>query len=341
MRQLKHSNRPRTVYLELLYGCNLHCSYCYIGSERNHRKPLVPPLDTTLRILEVLSVENIQEIVLLGGEPMQSPYLYDLCRAVKKLNFPFRGIVTNGTVLTREKAMLLRETGFWVDISFRGPSAHIFDEITGKSKSFDKAFNACLLLSELEIPLGIEYDCVPQNYDKLYDTIRTLVDAGVRIKQVQLHRILPEGDAQTRMADLFLQLDQWGKVFEQAARIKEEVGISVVFEDGFPFCLIDRTYWDLITPCACGFSLLTIGPRGDVRPCPCQSEVIGNILNDSLEAIWERNLLQYRQVDRHSTECLNCDLLEICRAGCSASGRNSSAKSHDVFQEHFRSIKVD
>ncbi len=341
MESLKCSVRPRTIFLEILYGCNLYCTYCYIGRQLNHVKPQVPPLNTTMNILKTLKKEHVEEIVLLGGEPMLHPHLTEICQTVTELGFPKRGIVTNGTVMTLEKAEMLKETGFWIDISFRGPDAGIFDAITGKAESFNKAFDAALLLSQLEMSLGIEFDCIPQNYDRLYETILKLVNEGVRIKQIQLHRIMPEGEAEHDMEKFFLTLEQWRLVFKQAIAIQNELNIQVVFEDGFPFCLVPSETWQLITPCPCGFTLLTVSPTGDVRYCPCHRENLGNILNDSLASIWQQSLHTFRTPARHHPACLECDLFETCRGGCSASSHSRMESALDTFHEHFQPVKLN
>jgi MoaA/NifB/PqqE/SkfB family radical SAM enzyme len=59
MKSAACENSPATVYLEILYGCNLYCSYCYVGRELNHEKPNVPPLDTTKSILMVLKKAGV------------------------------------------------------------------------------------------------------------------------------------------------------------------------------------------------------------------------------------------------------------------------------------------
>lgn len=341
MNVLRYSEHPRTIFLELLYGCNLYCTYCYIGQNRNHTKPFVPAFDITLDILQKMKQEKVDEVVLLGGEPTLHPRFMDICSAIAELGFRYRGIVTNGTVMTQEKASLLQRLGFWVDISFRGPDADTFDTITGKRGSFWKTFNAALMLSQSGVSVGIEFDCTLQNYDKLYATIEMLVRDGVRIQQLQLHRIMPEGDAQHHMENFSLSLNQWQVVFEQAARIRNEFGFSVVFEDGFPLCLVQPEYRDMITPCPCGFTLLTIAPNGDIRYCPCHSETLGNIRRDSLTEIWKNSLTRFRNTDRHPAVCLTCDLFEVCRGGCSASGGQEMDKGIDVFQQDFRPIKIE
>jgi radical SAM protein with 4Fe4S-binding SPASM domain len=341
MQTINCSTRPRTVFLEILYGCNLYCSYCYIGQNQNHTKPFVSSIENLSRILGVLKNWDIEEIVLLGGEPTLHPRFDEICRSIAELGFPHRGVVTNGTAMTLEKAKLLQESGFWVDISFRGPDSNTFDSIAGKTGTFQKVFNAASMLSDLGIPIGIEFDCIPQNHDGLYETISMLLREGVRVKQLQLHRILPEGDAKNNMEKFFLNPDQWLILFDQAARIRDELGIPVAFEDGFPLCLVRPEHWDLITPCACGFTLLTVSPTGDARYCSCHGEVLGNVLRNSLNEIWRRDLEVYRAPSRHYSACLECDLFDVCRGGCSASGHTKMTEGMDIFHEHFKPIKLE
>jgi radical SAM protein with 4Fe4S-binding SPASM domain len=336
---LCYADSPRTVYIEILYGCNLYCNYCYVGQQKNHRQPLVPALTSTRQLLQILKEEQVEEVVLLGGEPMLHPHFAEICTTIASLAFPYRGIVTNGTLMTQSSAQLLQQTGFWVDISFRAGSAETFDTITAKTGSFSKAFNAALLLSRLDMAVGIEIDCLPQNYDTLYEMVKMLIGDGVRIKQVQLHRILPEGDARQHLDNFTLTLEQWHVVFEQAGRIRDELGVTVLFEDGFPLCLVQPEYRDIVTPCPCGFTSLTIGPQGDVRHCACHSEPLGNIRHASLQTIWHNSLTRYRSTIRHHDACLACDLLQICRGGCSSSGGTKRDESNDILKKYFRPVQ--
>src|SRR5947209_15340599 len=109
METISCSTRPRTVFLEVLYGCNLYCSYCYIGQKQNHTKPFVPSIEITSNILSVLKSWDVEEIVLLGGEPTLHPRFAEICRSIAELGFSHRGVVTNGTAITQEKVQLLQE----------------------------------------------------------------------------------------------------------------------------------------------------------------------------------------------------------------------------------------
>ena len=336
------SQIPNTVFVEILYGCNLSCAYCYVGRERNHEKPVVPPFETASTILGVLSENGVEEVVLLGGEPTLHPQFERICTRVGELDFAYRGVVTNGTHITSSIADALSKNGFWVDITFRGPDAAVFDGLAGKRGAYASARESAVLVSKLGIPLGIEFDCTRQNYQGVYDTVADIIDAGASPRQLQLHRILPAGDAATAMDRFSLSSAQFQVVFKQASRIHKDFGLRVVFEDGFPFCLVDSCYWDLIAPCACGYTLLTVSPTGEARYCSCHDSSLGNILTESLSAIWEHGLSEYRfGRGRLPEPCRQCDIADVCRGGCSASGGSPSYDGRDVFEDEFRPIKLD
>ncbi|MEI7849011.1 MAG: radical SAM protein [Chloroflexota bacterium] len=338
MKSLPFSLHPQTVYLEILYSCNLSCEYCYIGKDSNHKSPTIGSKESIFKILQKLKEEGTQEIVLLGGEPTIHPQFQEICEKIAELKFTSKGIVTNGTLLSSELVRTLKRCDFWVDISFRSGNQAIFDKITAKNGSFEKCISAAKLCSDEGIHLGIEYDCSRYNYNSLYETILMLKDYGIILNQIQLHRILPEGDALESQQSLILSLQEWEEVFSQAQKIKQDLNIPIAFEDGFPYCLVDRKYWDLLVPCACGYTLITINPLGDVRYCACYKADLGNIFTTPLSEIWEASLRDYRMIENHPLPCQECLLVETCRSGCSVSGLNRGSNK-DFFSEQFRSIK--
>ena len=340
MESFDYSPQPLTVFVELLYGCNLRCSYCYIGSKLNHEFPYFASTASLSRIFQVLQQNKVQEVVLLGGEPTLHPDFAEICRMIAKMDFRYRGVITNGIALAAEQVELLRETGFWVDISFRGSDSVTFGELTRLDKSFERALDAAKSLSDCGIPLGIEFDCVPMNYLQLYSAIEILTGAGVNVKQVQLHRVAPVGDAASQIAQISLDLSQWHVVLQQASRIQRELGVRVVLEDGLPYCLVAPEYWNMMTGCGCGFTLLTINPFGETHFCACRRVSLGNILNEPLSNIWEKQLSDYRRIDRCPPTCINCDLLLICRSGCVASSPDAEHPYRDVFSASFRPVRL-
>lgn len=333
---LPNPDVPRTVALELLWGCNLKCNYCYIGQEKNWLQPVVPKTDKLFSLIDRIVAANVQEIYLVGGEPTAHPKFEQLCEYIAHLAVPVRGICTNGTLITPQIAILLKELDFYVDVSFRGASSEIFDQITGTLGSFQKALKGALTLSEAGISIGIEFDCTTQTAGDLYSLVRMLLDAGIHMHHVFLHRIAPSGDACNLPEHDAMTLQDYQIVFEQANRITTEFALPVAFEDGFPLCLIDQSYWQHVVPCECGTFLATVDPQGNVRRCACHPHILGNLFKTELTEIWSHALETFRSLSWQDDSCKSCALFTQCRGGCPVSSpHNSQSFAPDVFHKQF------
>lgn len=330
------SSGVQTAYIEVIYGCNYACDYCYIGQEKNHVNPRVPSCKEIQDTLKELQNMGVEEVIFLGGEPLIHPEIEQICAMVDNCGFDSKGVVSNGSIMSDGLASVLSETGFWVNITFRGDTNRLFDSITDVEGTFDNAIETLQTLDSHDVPIGVEYDCTPRNYDRLYQTISRIEQENLNPRIVQLHRIIPSGDAANLPQEYRLSLSQWEEVFSQASRIKNDLGISVVFEDGFPLCLIDSQYWDMIVPCGCGHNQITVSPNGAMRECPCKNNTIGNIhSSDSPKS--KCDVLEDGQNEPSvPQQCQECDLQSECRSGCSASGQNENM---DRFASRFKPIK--
>lgn len=326
----------QTAYVEIIYGCNYACDYCYIGQEKNHANPQVPSSEEIRKTLEELKDMGVKEVIFLGGEPLIHPEIEQLCKIVEDVGFDSKGVVSNGSIMSDELASTLSKTGFWVNITIRGDTNHLFDSIADAEDTFDSAIEALRILDSHNVPIGVEYDCTPRNYDRLYQAISKIEQENLTPRIVQLHRIIPSGDAANFPEEYRLSLSQWEEVFSQATTIRSELDIPVVFEDGFPLCLIDSQYWDMIIPCGCGHNQITVSPGGAVRECPCKNESIGNIPPADSSGSKCDILENGRDGPPIPQPCQECDLQAECRSGCSASGQNGEM---DRFANRFEPIK--
>lgn len=331
---------PRTVALELLWGCNLKCNYCYIGAEKNWQHPIVPRLNALLPVIDKIAAAGVSEIYLVGGEPTSHPKFEEICEHIARVAIPVRGLCTNGTMITPRLAKLLKTLDFYVDVSFRGAGAELFDQITGVTGSFQKAVQGVCTLAEEGLSVGIEFDCTAQTAPTLYPLVYSLLDLGVRIHQVFLHRISPVGDAAHLPDQGQMTLGGYEQVFAQARRIQAEFALPITFEDGFPLCLTDPANWEYIVPCECGTFFATVDPRGNVRRCPCHSAILGNLLETELSVIWSEALQEFRSLCWTSEACKSCALLQQCRGGCAVSSPDcAEGFAPDIFSDQFVPFK--
>jgi radical SAM protein with 4Fe4S-binding SPASM domain len=326
---------PPTAYAEILYGCNLRCNYCYVGEAANHSYKKIPNWQAWASAFQTAYNLGVNEMIFLGGEPLMHPQLEDLLRETRQAGFSSCGIVTNGTSITKAKARLLIKYGFWVDVTLRAADEKTWQSITGSSSSWHRLEVGLDLLSDHKIPLAIEFDCTPENYQQLYTVASWLAERRIEVRHIQLHRILPMGDAQAGYPENTLTGQQWNRVFEQASMVQKDFGIQVFMEDGLPFCLIDPSYWNRLLACACGHNLITIGPDFSLRRCACDPAAIAHLFDSPAEI---HSALQVATSRDLPSPCKQCPANAICQGGCSASTINSNGHRPDHYSQSFTPI---
>jgi cyclic pyranopterin phosphate synthase len=102
-------NRPLGVLrLSLTARCNLACPYCLPDGQE-------PPglLSTTERLALIAALQplGLQTLRLTGGEPLLHPHLEELIQGARTLGVEEIALTSNGTLLSTERARLLRNAG--------------------------------------------------------------------------------------------------------------------------------------------------------------------------------------------------------------------------------------
>src|SRR6266481_1562986 len=102
-RHVECASSVRTVALELLWGCNLRCSYCYIGTAKNWDAPSIPRLEQIAAVIDAILKSPIEDIYFVGGEPLAHPQFEQICDLVGQHDSLRRGVCSNGTLFTQAK----------------------------------------------------------------------------------------------------------------------------------------------------------------------------------------------------------------------------------------------
>ncbi|WP_022668491.1 12,18-didecarboxysiroheme deacetylase [Desulfospira joergensenii] len=158
--QFSKDKKPVVVW-NMTRRCNLKCVHCYARSEDisydnelNHEQALA--------MIDDLADFGVPVLLFSGGEPLVHPRLVDYARyAVSK---GMRAVIsTNGTLITREKAMVLKEIGLsYVGISLDGlEKTH--DMFRGVKGSFKKVMKAIENCQEAGIKVGLRFTINKRN----------------------------------------------------------------------------------------------------------------------------------------------------------------------------------
>lgn len=158
--QFSKDKKPVVVW-NMTRRCNLKCVHCYARSEDidydnelNHEQ--------SLAMIDDLADFGVPVLLFSGGEPLVHPRLVEYAQyAVSK---GMRAVIsTNGTLITEEKAQILKEIGLsYVGISLDGLE-ETHDMFRGVKGAFKKAMNAIENCQKAGIKVGLRFTINKRN----------------------------------------------------------------------------------------------------------------------------------------------------------------------------------
>ncbi len=130
--------RKPVVFWNMTSRCNLSCSHCYIDAGAPQANELSTAEATAF--MEDLAKMKVPLLMFTGGEPFLRPDLLKLASNAHDLGLR-TAISTNGTMITKEKASMLKSFGVeYVGVSLDGATRETHDHIRGDG-SFAKAID--------------------------------------------------------------------------------------------------------------------------------------------------------------------------------------------------------
>jgi len=149
---------PQTISFTLTNSCNLKCKMCgqwsdegYIRSTKENQTQSLGLADWK-RLTDELAAHQISSVILRGGETFLFPDIVELLEYISSKKI-FISIDTNGTLLNKYAADLVRIGNIHITISIDGPE-NIHDEVRGMKGCFRKIQEGVEQLIEVERSTG-------------------------------------------------------------------------------------------------------------------------------------------------------------------------------------------
>ncbi|OGX15741.1 MAG: hypothetical protein A2166_03180 [Omnitrophica WOR_2 bacterium RBG_13_41_10] len=165
---------PINAMFEITYKCNLKCRHCYVvptainehrESRIEHRNEL--NAKEIFYILDQLTEAGCLNLGFTGGEPFLRKDIFDILRYAKNKGFNII-VLTNGTLITPEKADRLKELGLnKIDISFHTTNKETFDWFTKTPGTYRRALRAVKLLRDRGIEVYLKATAMTINKDDI------------------------------------------------------------------------------------------------------------------------------------------------------------------------------
>lgn len=248
------------VYLELTRACNLKCIHCLNNSGIKQKDELTK--DELLKLIKKLSSLGVQEIRFTGGEPLLFNGIYDLIKFATEEGI-CTSLGTNGTLITKEVAKKLKESGLKkVVVSIDG-NKKTHDKIRGK-KNYQKAMHGLKYLQKNGINVRVNSVIMKSNMDdviklakkmsrkKITIFIRRFISSG-RGKELENNMLNKKDYNYVRNK---LQKELTKKTYINGHYLRNDEGVNSRIKLPFE-----------IRGCKAGQRAITILPNGDINLC--------------------------------------------------------------------------
>jgi 12,18-didecarboxysiroheme deacetylase len=158
--QFSKDKKPVVVW-NMTQRCNLKCVHCYARSEDlSYDNELTH--EQSIAMIDDLAGFGVPVLLFSGGEPLTHPRLVEYAQYA--VNKGMRAVIsTNGTLITKEKARILKEIGLsYVGISLDGLE-ETHDLFRGVKGSYQKALAAIENCKEAGIKVGLRFTINKRN----------------------------------------------------------------------------------------------------------------------------------------------------------------------------------
>lgn len=289
----------QSAYLAISYKCNQRCSFCPCSKEEA-KYPFVALPELKKTAAEFVSEQNIDTIVISGGEPTIHPNFIEFLRFTTKELGLHTVVLSNGERYSdiqfidqiNEQADISRLTAI-TTIHSQNPDEH--EAINGSKGSFKRSTNGLRNLCAIGADVIIKHCITKKNYKELEQFYLFVDEAFPPEICIQLCSIdycgMDASEIEAHMLS-FVDLQPYlEKMFDLYIANRNEGSERYMYAINMPFCACDPYYWDILTPCSDTYS-------GYASP------------NSEGEAVKQKNIES--NVGTLADACSHCAAAELC-----------------------------
>lgn len=319
--------------------CNLACKYCFLGNndeckrsnfllENMSKETADKAIDFFIKQIKLSGLDAVEDnkpaIIFYGGEPLVNydvlvyiaekiNALRDVEKCVKNMEL---SMVSNGLLLTEERALKLKELGVAIAISVDGftEEANSMRVDVAGNNVFSKILKTLDMCKNIGVDVSLSVTLSEETIKNTKDILE-LVDKygvtsfGFNIMMSDENFVLPQEyneKAAQFIIDEFVELRKRGIYEDRIMRkLKAFTKSQVYFSD----CA------------ATGGGQIVIAPNGQVGICHgClhnKQYFVSNVDDEKFDATKHKDFIEWSQLTPvNKEECQDCAALGICGGGC-------------------------
>ena len=327
---------PARVQWEVTSECNHDCIHCYNYWRKDKEKASSLSKNLSVNYYLNLAQKIIEQkpviVTVTGGEPLLvfekiKPAVEKLLAAGIKVTFN-----TNATLLTTEIIKFFEENDITLFISFPCGVKNICDTITNRADSFNKIVSKLDLLKNSKIKYTINIVVTTLNLPYIKDTV-SFLKTRYDIKNISITRAAKPANSDETFDAFLLNQDDMAKLQTISVALCKEFNIHVATSCPYTPCsIISQEVYNLFGEkniCTAGKTTYAIDIDGNVKACPRDSHMYGNILKEDFDTIWER-IHVWRDETFLPPKCKECNKLNECLGGCRVSAYTMTGSMNGI-----------
>lgn len=312
---------PHYVVWELTNRCNAKCIHC--GSESGKCRENELTEEEAMKLAEELGALGCQQVGIIGGEFLMSPYWDKLVRKLKSLGIGVAPL-TNGILLTEENIQRMKNAGMCsISLSIDGV-AETHDYIRGVPGLFDMAMQNIRKAQAVGFRIGINTALCKMNVMELPALFEQFTEAGIISWQIQGIQLFGRA---LEFPQLAMDAADYYAAMKMVAKFRQKTTIKISLADNIGhYCSFEPLLRDVpFTGCVAGRYNVGIESNGNIRSClsiRTDNYIAGNVRERSFTDIWNdpESFKEHRHkpVENLTGFCRTCEYAVICRGGCAS-----------------------
>lgn len=313
---------PPFVHWEVTPECNHNCIHCYNYWRKDAEKSETMRVDFTeehyMMIAKKLVERKAHTVVITGGEPL---LVFDKIKRVisfLKSNGINISINTNAVLVSNEFIDFVLQNQINLFISFPCHDAKICNFITNREGALSRILKSLDTLNERKVRFSLNIVASKANIDYLQETVDFLKER-YGIRKIYITRVGKPVNSDSSFDRYLLTYDDLCRVQDICVKTKLDYGIEVDTGCPYTLCSINsKEAFDMFAYkkiCTAGKTSFAIDTFGNIKACPRDSKIYGNILEEDFDVIWSR-VSEWRDGSLLPEECSSCNMKDICKGGC-------------------------
>lgn len=307
---------PILSEMALTYRCNLKCTFCYAGCNREDSPPDLT-VDQIRKIFHKIRHEaHVPSVSFTGGEPTLRKDLPELVREAVATGLRVN-LISNGTLITDQLAKDLKVAGLSsAQISIEGPSTELHDELTAAPGSFEKAVQGLKFLKEAGLSVHHNTTLTTRNIDAA--PLMADLAQSLGVERFSMNMIIPSPWIKENKPELLIPYTEIGNTVLKVREYSRLKNIRFMWYSPTPYCIFNPIAHNLGNKgCAACDGLLSIDPEGRIIPCSSFFEPQGSLLDEPFEKVWNtKSAVAIRGKSCAPEICRDCKHFELCEGAC-------------------------